>query len=222
MKQLYITSLILLSNINVFSQDFTTLPSNTSVATVYIGEFITSEIDFQNNTASDLTLEWTLLEKITPAGWDYSYCDYVHCWDASYNHATMNPVAPGLNAYIKVNVSTTSETAAYFKFAVYNANNPLEADTVEFWFNGLLNTPEITKAEPTLYPNPVNYGDNWQIRDLPANSVIEVYNSLGQKMYRRTQSAEGSMIFDEKLTRGAYIIKIKAESVNETRKLIIR
>jgi hypothetical protein len=186
------------------------------------GEYITSEIQFQNNTGADLTLEWNLLEKITPAGWDYSYCDYIHCWDATYDHATMNPVPAGNNAYIKVNVSTTTATAAYFKFAVFNASNPLEADTVEFFFNGVLNSPEIVKAEPTLYPNPVAFGDNWQIKDLPANSVIEVYNSLGQKIIRRNQPTEGNLVFDEKLARGAYIIKIKADGVNETRKLIIR
>lgn len=222
MKQFYIAFSLLLSGLNTYGQDFTVTPSNTSVANVLIGEYVTSEIQFQNNTGSDLTLEWNILEKTTPAGWDYSYCDYVHCWDATYNHAIMNPVPAGQNAYIKVNVSTNNTSAAYFKFAVFNSNNPLEADTVEFFFNGVLNTPEIVLTEPTLYPNPVAYGDPWQIKDLPSNSTVEVYNSLGQKMFRRTQSVEGNMIYDEKLSRGAYIIKIKADGVNETRKLIIR
>jgi hypothetical protein len=222
MKHIYLASLIVLLKFFSFSQDFTVQPSNTSVATVHAAEYVTSEIRFINNTGADLTLGWNLLEKITPTGWDYSYCDYIHCWDATYDHATMNPVPAGQYAYIKVNVSTTSETTSYFKFQVFNVNNPAVADTVEFWFNGVLSTQEISKPEPTLYPNPAAYGDDWQIKDLPANSTVELFNSLGQRIARKAQSTEGNMTFDEKLTRGAYFVKIKAEGINETRKLIIR
>lgn len=222
MKNLYVAAALLLAGFNSTAQDFTVSPSNTSTAEVHPGEYVTSEIQFNNNTAGDLTLGWNLLEKITPTGWDYSYCDYIHCWDATYDHATMNPLPAGQHAYIKVNVSTTSQTTAYFRFAVFNVNNPAEADTVEFWFNGVLAAPEITKAEPTLIPNPVNFGDNWQIKDLPANSSIEVYNSLGQKVVRKQHPTEGNLVFDDTLPRGAYFVKIKAEGINETRKLIIR
>jgi hypothetical protein len=222
MKGLYTALCLLLTGVNSFGQDFIASPANTSMTNVPVGDYVTAEIQFQNNTGTDLTLGWNLLEKITPSGWDYSYCDYIHCWDATYNHATMTVLPAGQNAYIKVNASTTNNSAAYFKFAVFNSNNPIEADTVEFFFNGVLNTKEVIRLNPTLFPNPVSYGESWQLKDLPSNSLVEVYNSLGQKIFRKTLTAEGNIICDEKLARGAYIIKIKADGFNETRKLIIR
>ena len=55
-----------------YSQSFNT-SQNSTTATIAMNVYVTSVIEFQSIQSDSLTLKWDLLEKITPAGWDYSF-----------------------------------------------------------------------------------------------------------------------------------------------------
>lgn len=222
MTKIYASLLLAISYTSILAQDFIVTPSNSVTTNVLTNEYVTAEIDFQHNTTGDLTLGWDLIEKITPAGWDYSYCDFNTCYDATYTHGTMAPFAAGNHGFIKVNVLTTTESSAYFKFGVYNVLNPTEIDTIEFWFNGVASVKPVIKEELAIFPNPASFGDNWSIKNVPMNSTIDVFNSLGQKALRIASTNDSTIVFENKLNKGAYIVKIQHDGIVETRKLIIR
>ena len=103
MRYLYILFISTLSFSFSFSQGFSVSPSHSNSATIQTNEYVTSQILFTNTTVDSLFLSWNLLEKITPIGWDYSYCDYNSCYDATKIEGTMAAIPAGGNGFIKVN-----------------------------------------------------------------------------------------------------------------------
>ena len=221
MRYLYSLFISGLSFSSSFSQGFSVSPSHSVSATIQTNEYTTSEILLVNTTSDSLFLSWNLLEKVTPTGWDYSYCDFNSCYDATKTAGTMAPIPLGGNGFIKVNVMTTIEGWAYFKFSVFNVSMPDLSDTIEFWFNGIAYIKENPKETISIYPNPIESGDNWTIKNLPINSTVEIFNSLGQKIGKTIQ-ASNSLMQDAFLTKGVYILKIHHDKLVETRKLIVR
>ena len=221
MRSLYLFLISILSFSFSFSQGFSVSPSHSVSTTIQTDEYITSQISFTNTTTDSLFLSWNLLEKVTPTGWDYSYCDFNSCYDATKTEGTMAPIPAGGNGFIKVNVMTTVESWSYFRFSVFNVEMPELADTIEFWFNGIADIKENSKETISIYPNPIASGDNWTIKNLPVNSTIEIFNSLGQKIGKTIQ-ASNSLMLDGDLTKGIYILKIHHNKRVETRKLIVR
>lgn len=222
MKQFFTLILFIGTATIGFAQDFIISPSSTINTTIQTNEYVTAQINFEHNTTGDLTLEWDLIEKVAPVGWDYSFCDYTTCYDATKVNGTMTPFSTGQSGFIKVNVMTTIEGWAYFKFAVYNELAPQDADTVEFWFNGIASIKTVTKEDVSIYPNPVNAGENWSIKNIPLNASVEIFNSLGQKIGKTIQATSSTLTMDGRLSKGAYIVKIHHDNAIITRKLIIR
>ena len=221
MRSPYLFLISILSFSFSFSQGFSVSPSHSVSTTIQTDEYITSQISFTNTTTDSLFLSWNLLEKVTPNGWDYSYCDFNSCYDATKTEGTMAPIPAGGNGFIKVNVMTTVESWSYFKFSVFNVEMPELADTIEFWFNGIADIKENLKETISIYPNPIESGDNWTIKNLPLNSTVEIFNSLGQKIGKTIQ-ASNSLMLDGDLTKGVYILKIYHNKRVEMRKLIVR
>ena len=221
MRSPYLFLISILSFSFSFSQGFSVSPSHSVSTTIQTDEYITSQISFTNTTSDSLFLSWNLLEKVTPTSWDYSYCDFNSCYDATKTEGTMAPIPPGGNGFIKANVMTTVESWSYFRFSVFNVEMPELADTIEFWFNGIADIKENSKETISIYPNPIESGDNWTIKNLPLNSTVEIFNSLGQKIGKTIQ-ASNSLMLDGDLTKGVYILKIYHNKRVEMRKLIVR
>lgn len=222
MKKIYVNILFALISLSTLAQDYTISPSNSLMTTIQTNEYVTATINFNNISSNDIIFVWDLVEKITPTGWDYSYCDFNTCYDGTYDHGVMTPVTPGNAGFIKVNVMTPNEGWGYYKFVVYNQLTPEITDTIEFWFNGIAEVKQIVKEEISIYPNPVNSGDNCTIKNLSNNSSIEVYNSLGQKVFNTKNYSSSSVVLDGKFNKGAYIVRIIHDGETETRKLIVR
>ena len=221
MRSLYLCFISILNFSFSFSQGFSVSPSHSVSTTIQTNEYVTSQISFTNTTTDSLFLSWNLLEKVTPNGWDYSYCDFNSCYDATKTEGTMAPIPTGGNGFIKVNVMTTSESWAYFKFSVFNVSTPELVDTIEFWFNGITDIKENPKETISIYPNPIASGDDWTIKNLPLNSTVEIFNSLGQKIGKTIQ-ANTNLTIDGDFTKGIYILKIHHNKRVEMRKLIVR
>ena len=205
----------------IFSQSFTISPGNEIISFAPLNTYITATAKFRNETAADLVFGWQLLEKTTPEGWDYSYCDYNTCYTATDYNGIMAPVIPGDSGFVKVNVLTTHEGWAHFKIRVFNYNEPSDADTVQFWFNGLAS---VNSNEPgshmSIYPNPIVEGGKLNLDQLSEQTKITILNSSGQTVFG-TVAGKTSISIDMNLVKGIYFLRLDNGEHHENRKIIV-
>lgn len=135
----------------------------------------------------------------------------------------MAKVAAGSNAFIKVNVMTSSSSWSYFKFKVWDVTASSEADTIEFWFNGIASTAsKPAEAKLTISPNPISQGSLLTIDHIPTQGKVTIVNSLGQQVFSGDAPQSGKLQLDTDWSKGVYFIRISNGSLVESRKLIVR
>jgi hypothetical protein len=206
-----------------FAQTFSVETANILITHAPVNEYVTGSINLVNNSDESIILGWELLEKITPNGWDYSYCDYNTCYTASSLNGTMALVAPQELAFIKVNVQTLNPGWSYFKFKVFDTNDLNSVDTLEFWFNGTASTPSVyEKPAIKVFPNPVFSSEKITISGIASHSTIQLINSLGQQVYRIENLTSDTIVIDKAFPKGVYLVRISSDGLTESRKLVIR
>ena len=84
------------------------------------------------------------------------------------------------------------------------------------WFASLSNT-NFDATKVVLYPNPTK--DYLTIAGITAEGKIEIYSTLGQKVFEQTFAGETTVHFD--LTSGVYLVKITADAKTIVKKLLI-
>lgn len=221
MKKFYLF-FIFLTGLTAQAQNYIITPSKVVNTVMPLNTYTTAEIDFEHNTVGPLNLAWNVIDIVIPQGWDYSYCDYNTCYLASDSHGAMATVNSGEHGFIKVNLSATTAGWAHFTFEVFEVSNPTATDTVEFWFNGVAAVKEVPVSEISLFPNPVSQGENSVLKNLPLNTTVEIYNSLGQKIRRINSGNQTSVSLGDELNRGVYLIRMTIDGKTETRKLIVK
>ncbi len=222
MKKFYLVLSLLCGSLSSSAQTYTINPSNSVSTTIQVNDYVTSTISFENISGASLNLRWDLIEKIAPTGWDYSFCDYTTCYDASYTHGSMTPIPAGQSGFIKVNVNTTNEGWAYFKFGVYDVNTPNDIDTIEFWFNAILGISEQVVEQPVLFPNPVNENTAISLTNLHVGSSVAIYNNSGQLVYKKDNLNSSTTIIEQKLNKGIYFVKSSNHGSTTTQKLVVQ
>ncbi|MFN5910134.1 MAG: T9SS type A sorting domain-containing protein, partial [Bacteroidota bacterium] len=130
-------------------------------------------------------------------------------------------VIPGDSGFVKVNVLTTHEGWAHFKIRVFNYNEPSDADTVQFWFNGLAS---VNSNEPgphiSIYPNPIVEGGKLNLDQLSEQTKITILNSSGQTVFG-TVAGKTSISIDMNLVKGIYFLRLDNGEHHENRKIIV-
>jgi hypothetical protein len=225
MKKKYILFLLvsLFFSTGAISQNFSITPSSSLTTAAPINEYVIGTITMQNTTSDSIVLGWDLITKTVPTGWDYSYCDYNTCYSASTHDGIMAKIAAGASAFIKVNAMTLNEGWAYFQFKVYDVTMPEQADTIEFWFNGLASTlNKPAEAKLSISPNPISQETLLTIDHIPSQAKVIIINSLGQQVYSGDTPQSGKLQIEANWTKGLYFIKIVNGSLVESRKLIVR
>lgn len=92
-------------------------------------------------------------------------------------------------------------------------------DNVSLTDNGLLSTPGFETATLKVYPNPVK--DILNISNTQNINSVEVFNLLGQKVLTKTtQNATNSQVDLSALAAGSYLVRITADNVTQTVKVI--
>ena len=79
-------------------------------------------------------------------------------------------------------------------------------------------TQEVTSTVPALYPNPNN--GTFSIDLSEENSTIEVYNSLGQLVYRQENANGLTTLNLEGLNKGMYFVNIQSANGTSTQKFV--
>lgn len=74
----------------------------------------------------------------------------------------------------------------------------------------------------TIYPNPVNYGQNTVYITSKHNGVktVAIFNVLGKQIAAYRLS--GKTLDVTNLSKGVYVLKISENSITEVRKLVIK
>lgn len=157
----------------------------------------------------------------------YPVCvtDSVHFTDASLGSPTswswnFDDVASGHNT------STLQNPSHLFSgFGIYNvtliATSGANTDTIT---TPVLVTSCITGSQPlsqsncnvSVYPNPGNGIFTFSTQNVSANSLLEVYNVLGEKVYSKITSSNSSFTLDlRNQAKGVYFYKLISNSVVE-------
>lgn len=116
----------------------------------------------------------------------------------------------------------TNETNENVRSQINSMFTSKNSEIIDFSLKGVLPEKEDLNDEISIYPNPVNVGEIWSIKNVPLNSTIEIFNSLGQKIGKTIVSTSSTILFDENLSKGAYIVKIQYNNTIETLRLVIR
>ena len=90
------------------------------------------------------------------------------------------------------------------------------ANVGQTWFASL-STTDFNTAEVVLYPNPAK--DNITIFGIKTDAKIEVFSTLGQKVFEQNFTGETSVNLN--LASGVYLAKITADNKVVTKKIVI-
>ncbi|MFH4966840.1 T9SS type A sorting domain-containing protein [Gaetbulibacter sp. M240] len=74
----------------------------------------------------------------------------------------------------------------------------------------------------TIYPNPVNYGQNtvYITSRYNASKTVAIFNVLGKQIAAHRLS--GKTLDVTNLSKGVYVLKISENNITEVRKLVIK
>lgn len=88
--------------------------------------------------------------------------------------------------------------------------------------NDIKNSREQNIEGLSIYPNPVNSGQNFIYLTSKLNTTkhIQFYDVLGKRIF--TTNLTGKELNISSLNKGVYILKITENSKSETRKLVIK
>lgn len=95
----------------------------------------------------------------------------------------------------------------------FNLNNPQSS-----CFDASLSTADISKSQVSLYPNPTN--GQIQIKNLPLNSKLTIYDILGAKVRVINTKASSQTIDISDLKNGIYFISNNDKNNRFTKKIV--
>ncbi len=120
---------------------------------------------------------------------------------------------------------TTSAFTKKLDFTIANGSTPEFTNLIEIDITHFGIREQSEKANFTIYPNPNNGQFTLQFSDAsPAqlNSKIEIYNTLGQKMYSTTiKNQIPSTIDISNLLKGIYFVRYADKENNFSEKIVI-
>lgn len=225
MNKIYsiIVASFLISGVN--AQDYNITPNDTVSEIVVLNGYYSPGINMEhdNTTADSLELMWELFDNTSPAGWDFSFCDYTSCYAGNITSGTMTKFGQNQAGFIKVNLMPTTVGVAQFRFKVWKTSNPTDIDTITFLFDAILGISDIDLGQKvSVYPNPSN-GEQVTINNILPNSELVIQNALGQVVFSKNINSSKLSISNLELRRGVYFVRLEREGNQyATRKLIVK
>jgi hypothetical protein len=166
-----------------------------------------------NTELETLTLKWRVLERDMPSEWENSLCDNFQCYFDVVKgmQKTALPIGGGTPLAIEAGVNaknTGGEGKLMVK--VFDESDSTNADTISFYWNMTVSTPEVEKPSFNIYPNPARTNLNIKFEKPLKNDVqVKIYNLVGQeqKNIEVFQDNNSLSIDLRKLNNGTYLIQ---------------
>jgi len=168
---------------------------------------------YANTELSSLTLQWRILERNMPDGWENSLCDNFQCYfdvkvgDSKVGQpidaTTAMPFEAGINS---------NQIAGEGKLTVkvFEKDDTLKSDTVTFLWSVPLGVKTINVPQFTIYPNPAKSNINIVFEKAAKNEVqVKIYNLVGQEQRNIStfQNGKSVNIDIRNLNNGTYLIQ---------------
>jgi len=225
MKKNYTLIIAILLSVSSFAQNYIISPSDSLGAVILIGDYENLQINLEhdNSVTDSIELQWEMFSNTTPAGWDFSICDYTNCYSGGITTGTMTKFGVNQKGFIKVSVVASDGSTSISKFKVWNTATPNQIDTLIFVFNATLGVDDIELGNNViLYPNPSN-GSELHLENVLPNSSLTISNSLGQVIVSQNSISNSFLLENTQLTEGVYFIRLsRNDSTYLTRKLIVK
>jgi len=185
------------AGVRSYGYNYTTQGAGCYVRT-FIGQLINNTARLDLELGTDYNVKSITWEKLTLNGYvSLQSNNSIQGLNFAY---TDNSLAHGLNTY-RVKIELKDGRVIY-------------SETVTVYF---ANEPYI------IYPNPVHqYQDLTLISNDPGISQVQLFNSIGAKLYEKTIDNWSSTISTGKLSKGIYLIRImKDNQLQKTLKLVV-
>lgn len=176
----------------------------------------TAEIHCVPNPVGAMSINWDLIESDPnlPSGWTYTICDQI-CYPFFSDHGspvdfTASQFNSGQSYKLKLGVTTNEiEGSGFFKYFIYDINNPSYGDTVTF----NLNYQSNGLNENTFSENDVQYSVSNNVLTLSSNNSkeheIELISTNGIRILNT--HFESNTIIDQPFPAGVYYLIIDRE-----------
>ncbi len=185
-------------------------------------------ITIVNQSSSDLYLKWKLTFIDTVPGSYFDFCETGNCFLGIPDSGNITTIPPSQIGFLKMHFwagSTPGISTA--KVYVYEPSAPANGDTLTYILvvsggtgindvalSGLLNVfPNPTSGKFSVIASPA-FSDTKQ-------SQIEIYNSLGEKIYSTNSPITQSHIDLSQKPDGLYFLKIKTEKGIVSKKIVL-
>ena len=194
MKQI----LLLLTLLIVFSlgnaQTFTVSPSNSISIAATNGMESHGYIYFKNDRSADITLVWELeTTNMQDTNWHVQICDNNICYNGLQQGATMAPINPAKQAFLKLIVTPTftQTMSGSIAYKVWIENEPATAVIVTYTVNTTVGIgAKSLETSITVYPNPVSSELNLRaVNGSLERGTVQVYDMAGHLL--RSQQVKG-------------------------------
>ena len=130
------------------------------------------------------------------------------------SHALHTVYTPSSSDYNSVDIVLTANyTGCGYKTYQHNIN-------VHFAQDGVT---DISEAKLNIHPNPTNDVINIAINDISSNIDIVIYNSVGQMVYHKSDTAENgynAIVSLGTLSNGTYILQMRSDESVWTNKIV--
>ena len=226
MKKILILFTVLFAA-NSFAQTYSVSPANTVTTNVQLNTFTIIPIKQINTGSSSIILKWDYVSDNMNVSWDLSICDFAHCYPGLPLSGTMDTVPVGGKGFIDLNIDPFNFSGSgYVKYYVYQDGFYANGDTLTFIVN--VGSSAINEASFRnnfeFYPNPASdkliFKSNNLINEV---TEIEIFNTIGQKVYSSTLEEIEAKIDVSALANGLYFVQFSDDKTNilQTKKLII-
>ncbi len=196
------------------AQGYTLEPeSKVLVGTAPPDELSAFDFYFVNITDKPLSLAWKPVHNGFSGEWDYSVCDYGHCYAGLPSEGgMMDSLMPGKQGFMAMNITPyASAKPSTVKIYMYRTDSPNTGDTLT-WFINPATSNVSDDLKPTLlvqvYPSVVSTVLTCKSESSPIES-IEIFAVSGSLVLRQSGNRTTSQQIDiAGLSDGMYFVSI--------------
>ena len=187
--------------------------SKVLVGTVPPDELSALDFYFVNTTDKPLSLAWKPVHNGFSGEWDYSVCDYGHCYAGLPSEGgIMDSLMPGVQGFMAMNITPyATAKPSILKIYMYRTDSPNTGDTLTWFINpATSNVNDDSKAASfvRVYPSVVSTVLTCQSESSPIQ-LIEMFATSGSVVLRQSGNRTTSQQIDiAGLTGGMYFVSI--------------